>query len=78
MLFAIFGDAPILSGPENVRSTCPHRICNRLLQNRSEDWDPFGPHLEAVTLKERQVMGPAKPITHAYFLRSESPRRCGG
>jgi len=45
-------------------------IRNRLLQKISlEDWDLIGPHLEAVTLKERQVLEvPSKPITHAYFL----------
>ncbi len=43
---------------------------NRLLQKISlEDWDLIGPNLEAVTLKERQVIEvPAKPITHAYFM----------
>lgn len=45
-------------------------IRNRLLQKISlEDWDLIGPHLEAMTLKERQVIEvPGKPITHAYFL----------
>src|ERR1700712_2282583 len=45
-------------------------IRNRLLHKVAlEDWDLIGPHLEAVTLKERQVIGvPHKPITHAYFL----------
>lgn len=45
-------------------------IRNRLLQNiLLEDWDLIGPHLEALTLKERQVIEvPGKPITHAYFL----------
>jgi CRP-like cAMP-binding protein len=43
---------------------------NRLLQKIPlEDWDQIGPHLEPVTLKERQVIEvPGKPITHAYFL----------
>ncbi|HEY4076313.1 MAG TPA: Crp/Fnr family transcriptional regulator [Rhizomicrobium sp.] len=47
-------------------------IRNRILQKIGlEDWDLVGPHLEAVTLKERQVIEvPAKPITHAYFLES--------
>ena len=55
----------------HVRSACPRRnsqpaVCTR---SRLEDWDLIGPHLEAVTLKERQVIEvPAKPITHAYFL----------
>jgi CRP-like cAMP-binding protein len=45
-------------------------IRNRILQKISlEDWDLIGPHLEAVTLKERQVIEvPGKPITHACFL----------
>jgi CRP-like cAMP-binding protein len=45
-------------------------IRNRLLQKIPlEDWDQIGPHLEPVTLKERQVIEvPGKPITHAYFL----------
>ena len=45
-------------------------IRNRLLQKiLLEDWDLIGPHLEAVTLKERQVIEvPGKPIIHAYFL----------
>lgn len=45
-------------------------IRNRLLHKISlEDWDLLGPHLEAITLKERQVIEvPTKPITHAYFL----------
>jgi len=45
-------------------------IRNRLLQKIAfEDWDLIGPHLEAVTLKERQVIEvPGKPIAHAYFL----------
>src|ERR1044071_2925541 len=45
-------------------------IRNRLLRKVGlEDWDLIGPHLEAITLKERQVIEvPTKPITHAYFL----------
>src|ERR1700755_373087 len=45
---------------------------NRLLHRISlEDWDLIGPQLEAVTLKDRQVIEvPAKPITHAYFLET--------
>jgi CRP-like cAMP-binding protein len=45
-------------------------IRNRILHKIGlEDWDLLGPHLEAVTLKERQIIEvPAKPITHAYFL----------
>jgi CRP-like cAMP-binding protein len=43
---------------------------NRLLQKISpEDWDLIGPSLEAITLKERQVIEvPGKPIAHCYFL----------
>jgi CRP-like cAMP-binding protein len=45
-------------------------IRNRLLQKiELADWDLIGPHLEPVTLKERQVIEvPHKPITHAVFL----------
>jgi CRP-like cAMP-binding protein len=45
-------------------------IRNRLLQKiELGDWDLIGPHLEPVTLKERQVIEvPHKPITHAVFL----------
>ena len=47
-------------------------IRNRLLQKISlADWDLVGPHLEAMTLKDRQVLEvPGKPITHAYFLET--------
>jgi CRP-like cAMP-binding protein len=47
-------------------------IRNRLLHKISlEDWDLIGPHLEAVSLKERQVIEvPNKPITHAYFMEA--------
>ena len=47
-------------------------IRNRLLQKISlEDWALLGPHLEAVTLKERQIIEvPTKPVTHAYFLET--------
>ena len=42
-------------------------IRNRLLHKIDlEDWGLLGPHLEAVTLKERQIIEvPTKPITHA-------------
>ena len=45
---------------------------NRLLHKISlEDWDLIGPHLETVTLKDRQILEvPSKPITHAYFLEA--------
>ena len=45
-------------------------IRNRLLHKVGlEDWDLIGPHLESVSLKDRQVLEiPTKPITHAYFL----------
>ena len=45
-------------------------VRNRLLQKLSSgDWDLIAPHLEAVTLKERQIIEvPNKPITHVYFV----------
>jgi CRP-like cAMP-binding protein len=55
-----------------MTDTTPSRagIRNRLLQKLSPgDWDLLGPQLEAVTLKERQVIEvPNKPITHVYFI----------
>jgi CRP-like cAMP-binding protein len=47
-------------------------IRNRLLQKiHLEDWDLIGPHLETVTLKERQIIEvPTKLVTHAYFLET--------
>ena len=47
-------------------------IRNRLLHKlASEDWALLAPHLEAVTLKERQVVEvPNKPITHVYFIET--------
>lgn len=47
-------------------------IRNRLLQKMPlECWDLIGPHLEAMQMKERQVIEvPHKPITHAYFLET--------
>jgi CRP-like cAMP-binding protein len=36
---------------------------------RSGDWALLAPHLEPVTLKERQVVEvPGKPITHVHFI----------
>ncbi|HVV28889.1 MAG TPA: Crp/Fnr family transcriptional regulator [Rhizomicrobium sp.] len=47
-------------------------IRNRLLQKIGfDDWDLIGPHLEAVTLRERQTLEThGRPILHAYFLES--------
>jgi CRP-like cAMP-binding protein len=47
-------------------------IRNRLLQKINlEDWDLVGPHLEPVTLKDRQIIEvPTKPISHAYFVEA--------
>lgn len=44
-------------------------IRNRLLRKiPPESWDLIGPHLEAIPLKERQIIEvPRKPITHACF-----------
>jgi CRP-like cAMP-binding protein len=45
-------------------------IRNRLLTRLTPpDWTMLAPHLEPVTLRERQVIEvPHKPIAHAYFL----------
>ena len=45
-------------------------IRNRLLSKLApSDWALLAPHLEPVTMRERQVMEvPQKPIAHAYFL----------
>jgi CRP-like cAMP-binding protein len=47
-------------------------IRNRILQMIPlECWDLVGPHLEALPLKDRQIIEvPHKPITHAYFLET--------
>lgn len=47
-------------------------VRNRLLNKMSpEDWALLAPHLESVTLKERQVVEvPNKPITHVYFVET--------
>lgn len=47
-------------------------VRNRLLTKMSaEDWALVAPHLEMVTLKERQVVEvPGKPITHVYFVET--------
>jgi CRP-like cAMP-binding protein len=47
-------------------------VRNRLLTKISpEDWAMMEPHLEPVTLKERQVVEvPNKPITHVYFVET--------
>jgi CRP-like cAMP-binding protein len=45
-------------------------IRNRLLSKLApSDWALLAPHLEPVTMRERQVIEvPQKPIAHAYFL----------
>lgn len=47
-------------------------VRNRLLNKMSaEDWSLLAPHLELITLKERQVVEvPNKPITHVYFVET--------
>ena len=47
-------------------------VRNRLLTKMSpEDWALLAPHLEMVTLKERQVVEvPGKPVTHVYFVEN--------
>jgi len=43
---------------------------NQLVARMSnQDWDLLAPHLEPVSLKERQVIEvPGKPITHVHFI----------
>lgn len=56
---AVTTDAPQRAGTRN-------RLLTRLAPG---DWAMLQPHLEAVTLRERQVIEvPHKPIAHAYFL----------
>ncbi len=59
-------------GRATVMTDAPQRagIRNRLLGKLTAgDWALLQPHLEAVTLRERQVIEvPHKPIAHAYFL----------
>src|SRR6202789_490533 len=53
---------------EHARAGMRNRLLHRIAL---EDWDLIGAHLEAITLKERQVIEvPTKPITHAYFLET--------
>ena len=46
------------------------RLRNHLFAKmRPGDWELIAPHLELVTLKERQVVEvPGKPITHVHFI----------
>ena len=47
-------------------------VRNRLLAKMAaHDWALVAPHLESITLKERQVVEvPNKPITHVYFVET--------
>jgi CRP-like cAMP-binding protein len=62
----------ITLGRPTVITDAPQRagIRNRLLGKLAPaDWTLLAPHLEAVTMRERQVIEvPNKPIAHAYFL----------
>jgi len=62
----------ITLGHPRLMTDAPQRagIRNRLLGKLTPmDWALLAPHLEAVTLRERQVIEvPQKPITHAYLL----------
>ena len=49
-----------------TRATMRNQLLGRL---NTSDWNLIAPHMEAITLKERQVVEvPAKPITHVYFI----------
>ena len=56
--------------PVNIEVPQRAGIRNRLLVKLAPaDWALLAPHLEAVTMRERQVIEvPHKPITHAYLL----------
>ena len=50
------------------RADVRNRLLNKL---SSDDWALVAPHLEMVSLKERQVVEvPHKPITHVYFVET--------
>jgi len=63
-----------MAGTAVMTEAVPSRagVRNRLLQKMTAgDWSLVGPHLEAVSLKERQVIEvPNKPITHIYFIET--------
>ena len=56
----------------NDASSSRADVRNRLLAKMSaSDWALLSPHLESVTLKERQVVEvPNRPITHVYFVET--------
>ncbi len=55
---------PMTDAPQ--RAGIRNRLLNKLAP---DDWARLAPHLEAVTLRERQIIEvPLKPIAHAYFL----------
>src|SRR5579871_578404 len=64
----------IEAGAELMNDATPIRadIRNHLLARvAGQDWALLAPHLESVTLKERQVVEvPNKPITHVYFVET--------
>ena len=50
------------------RSGLRNQLVTRM---RADDWSLLTPHLEQVSLKERQVVEvPGKPITHVYFIET--------
>ena len=69
-----FPDTPDDAGAQFAKGE--HASCadirNLLLAKLpSRDWALVAPHLEMVTLKERQVVeAPGKPITHVYFVET--------
>ena len=64
----------IEAGATFMNDATPARgdVRNRLLAKMSvQDWALLAPHLEDITLKERQVVEvPNKPITHVYFVET--------
>src|SRR5215475_11018290 len=63
------------AGAKFMNDATPVRAANTrnhlLAKMAPEDWALIAPHLESITLKERQVVEvPNKPITHVYFVET--------
>ena len=62
------------AGARVMNDAVPVRADTRnhlLAKMAAQDWALLAPHLESITLKERQVVEvPNKPITHVYFVET--------